>query len=78
MVAQYYLASLGAVISGWHAAREELLDQIEGLSEADLNDPQRFPWSEGRTLLDRIAGNSYGHEQEHIDQIRAWMGDIGA
>jgi hypothetical protein len=73
VVAQYYLTSLGAVLAAWHAAREELLDQIAGLSEADLNDPQRFPWSEGRTLLERIAGNSYGHEQEHIDQIRAWI-----
>lgn len=78
VVAQYYLTSLGAVLAGWHAAREELLDQIAGLSEADLNDPQRFPWSEGRTLLDRIAGNSYEHEQEHIDQIRAWMRDAAA
>ena len=78
VVAQYYLTSLGAVLAAWHAAREELLDQIAGLSEADLNDPQRFSWSEGRTLLDRIAGNSYEHEQEHIDQIRAWMRGVGA
>lgn len=73
VVAQYYLTPLGAVIAGWHAAREELLEQIEWLSEADLNDPQRFPWNEGRSLLDRIAANSYAHEREHIDQIRAWM-----
>jgi uncharacterized damage-inducible protein DinB len=73
VVAQYYLAPIGAVIASWNEAREDLLEQIQGLSEADLNDPDRFPWSEGRTLLDRIAGNSYAHEQEHIEQIRAWM-----
>jgi uncharacterized protein DUF1706 len=78
VVAQYYLAPIGAVIASWDQAREELLDQIQGLSEAELNDPNYFPWSGGRTLLDRIAGNSYEHEQEHIDQIRAWMQRMSA
>jgi hypothetical protein len=73
VVAQYYLTSLGAVLASWHTAREELLDQIAELSEADLNEPDRFPWSQGRSLLDRIAGNSYEHEREHIEQIRSWM-----
>jgi hypothetical protein len=73
VVAQYYLTSLGAVIARWHAAREDLLDQIAHLSEADLNDPDRFPWSQGYTLLSRIAANSYKHEREHIEQISSWM-----
>jgi uncharacterized damage-inducible protein DinB len=76
VVAQYYQRSLAAVIADWQQAREELLEEIADLSEADLNDPDRFPWSAGRTLLDRIAGNSFDHEQEHIDQIRAWMREV--
>jgi uncharacterized damage-inducible protein DinB len=73
VVTQYYLAPIGAVLASWNEAREELLEQIHDLSEDDLNNPDRFAWSEGRTLLDRIAANSYEHEQEHIEQIRAWM-----
>jgi len=73
VVTQYYLAPIGAVLASWNEAREDLLDQIAGLSDDDLNDPNRFAWSEGRTLLDRIASNSYEHEQEHIEQIRAWI-----
>jgi uncharacterized damage-inducible protein DinB len=73
VVAQYYLTPMGAVIAGWNEAREDLLEQIVFLSEADLNDPNRFAWNEGRPLLDRIAANSYAHEREHIEQIRAWM-----
>ena len=73
VVAQYYQRSLAAVISDWQQAREDLLEALEDLDDEDLNDPDRFPWSAGRTLLDRIAGNSYDHEQEHIEQIRAWM-----
>jgi hypothetical protein len=73
VVAQYYQRSLAAVIADWQQAREDLLEEIEDLKDEDLNDPNRFPWSEGRSLLDRIAGNSFDHEQEHIEQIRAWM-----
>jgi hypothetical protein len=73
VVAQYYQRPLSAVLADWQAAREDLLDQIENLTDRDLNDPDRFPWSNGVTLLDHIAGSSYDHEQEHIEQIRAWM-----
>jgi hypothetical protein len=74
VVAQYYQRSLAAVIADWQQAREDLLDALADLDNVDLNDPDRFPWSAGRSLLDRIAGNSYDHEQEHIEQIREWMG----
>ena len=72
VVAQYYQRSLAAVIADWQQAREELLDALEDLDDEDLNDPDRFPWSAGRSLLDRIGSNSFDHEQEHIEQIRAW------
>lgn len=73
VVAQYYQRPLASALADWQAAREDLLDQLDQISDADLNDPDRFAWSDGRTLLDRVAGNSYDHEQEHIDQIREWL-----
>jgi uncharacterized protein (TIGR03083 family) len=73
VVAQYYQRPLAAVIADWQQAREDLLEALEDLDDAALNEPDRFPWSVGRTLLDRISGNSFDHEQEHIEQIRAWM-----
>jgi uncharacterized protein (TIGR03083 family) len=73
VVAQYYQRPLAAVIADWQQAREDLLEALEVLDDAALNEPDRFPWSVGRTLLDRISGNSFDHEQEHIEQIRAWM-----
>ena len=72
-MAQYYQRSLAAPIADWQAAREDLLEQLEQVSDADLNDPERFTWSNGRTLFERIADNSFDHEQEHIAQIREWM-----
>ena len=73
VVAQYYQRPLAAVISDWQEAREDLLEALEDLDDKDLNDPDRFAWSVGRTLLDRIADNSFDHEQEHIEQIREWI-----
>src|SRR5690242_9526625 len=61
VVKQYYQRPLSAVIAEWQAAREELLDQVERLANADLNDPDRFDWSDGTRLLDHIAGSSYDH-----------------
>jgi len=74
VVAQYYQRSLAAVIADWQQAREDLLDALEDLDDEALNDPNYFPWSADRSLLDRI-GNSFEHEQEHIEQIRAWMNE---
>jgi uncharacterized damage-inducible protein DinB len=73
VVAQYYLASIGAVMADWQQAHEELIEQVLDLSAADLNEPARFAWSADRTLHQRIAANSYAHQREHIDQIRDWM-----
>src|SRR5437899_4018286 len=64
VIAQYYQRSLAAVISDWQQAREDLLEQLEYLSDQDLNDSDRFPWNNGRTLLERIAGDSYDQEQQ--------------
>ena len=76
VVAQYYQRPLSGVVADWQQAREDLIEQLEYLADQDLHDPARFPWSGGRTLFDRIAGNSFEHEQEHIDQIRAWMKQV--
>ncbi len=54
---------------------EQFLALVERLSDEDLNDPQRFPWTEGESILAFIADNSYNHYREHSEQIRAWLAD---
>jgi hypothetical protein len=72
VVAQYYLRPLSAVLADWHEAREDLIELLAVTPDEVLNDGQ-YSWNDGRPLWERVAGNSYEHEQEHIDQIRAWM-----
>ena len=68
---------LHEVQEDFHAAYQQFLRQVQALfqilPEEDLNDPNRFSWLEGRSLLALIAGNSYDHYQEHAEQIRAWL-----
>jgi len=62
---------LQEVLADSHQAYKLLLAEVQGLSEADLIEPQRFAWTEGRTsLVPYVAANSYEHYDEHAEQIR--------
>lgn len=50
-------------------AYEALLDIAETAPEADLFDPQRFPWTEGEAFYNWIVGNTYGHYADHIQEL---------
>jgi hypothetical protein len=45
---------------------------VEGLSEQDLLDPNRFSWLNGYALAEVVPGSS-GHFEEHEEMIRAWL-----
>ena len=46
---------------------------IENLSDAEIFDENFFPARNGAPLLDLIIGDTYGHYDEHIGWIRAWL-----
>jgi len=70
--------------ANWDRPLAELLQQarsqfqqvktlVEALPEADLFDPQRFPWMKGRTL----ASSASGHlREEHEPELRAWLAQL--
>jgi hypothetical protein len=60
----------------WHdfrASYQRLLAAVEASSEVDLFDPQRFAWTDGSPLWQNIAGNSFGHYEEHVPTITEWL-----
>ncbi len=59
------------------AAYLALLQVAETAPEADLFDPQRFPWTEGRPLAAWIEGNAHGHYEEHLPELVAWLDQAG-
>ena len=54
------------------AVREQTLRRTKDFSESDLNDVQRYKWLDGRALWEWIAEDSFKHEAEHAEHIRAW------
>ncbi len=57
------------------ASRAALLAALAPLSEADLNEPGRIPWTGDRPLLPYIASNTYEHYDEHIPMLERWIAE---
>lgn len=58
---------------------EKVLALAEGAPEDDLFNPQRFAWTEGDPFYGWIEGNTYGHYEEHVEALLAWLdGKLGA
>jgi len=52
--------------------REQTLRRVKEFSESQLNDDSFYTWLAGRPLSEWIAGDSFDHEAEHTQDIRAW------
>jgi hypothetical protein len=49
----------------------QLVQTLDGFSDADLRDPSRFPWLEGEPLSGAAL---FGHfHEEHEADMRAWL-----
>ena len=46
---------------------------VQRLTEADLNDPARFPWQSGSAVWEWIEGDITEHYRDHIANLRAWL-----
>ena len=56
------------------ATYQELLATLESVSDSDLFTPGRFPWLDsGLALWETLPSNSYGHYEEHIPPLQAWL-----
>lgn len=72
---------LERIFDDLQGVRVQLEQWLEEFSERDLNDPQRYDWSQGITLAHIINENSYGHEAEHLPDIEKfaarWLAEHG-
>ena len=65
------------MLDDFAAVRKQTTRRVSAFSDADLADPQRYPWLQGRPLWDWIGESSFQHEAEHAAQIRAWRSSRG-
>ncbi len=70
---------LADVREAFERSFQQLLEQVQALSEEQLTDPQRYGWLNGQPLWRRITrGPGYGHYQAHLADLvqrtdqRAW------
>ena len=63
---------LERILDDFHGVRLQTIRRVEALSDADMTDPNRYPWLEGTPLWKWIASDSFEHEAEHLAQIREW------
>jgi hypothetical protein len=54
-----------------HATYRDVVALVESMSNEELNRP--LDWLDGQPVTASIAGNTYGHYQEHIDIIERWL-----
>lgn len=58
------------MLADFRGVRQQLLRQLEGLSEADLTAPQ--PWLNNASVAAWVMGWIVQHETEHATQIAEW------
>ncbi len=68
---------LADVLADFRRSGEQVIKQVQALSDHDLTDPARFAWQKNRPLWDYIAGETVEHYSDHINDLRAWQQEVG-
>ena len=69
--AEHHDQSLGEVMAGEQAAYRSFFSLVEGASEADLFDPDRFVWMQGGFFAEWVGANTFEHYDEHLVDMPA-------
>jgi uncharacterized protein (TIGR03083 family) len=69
---------LEQVLDDLQAVRKQTVRRVETFNDADLNNPQRYPWLKNHPLWVWIAEDSFKHEAEHAEQINTWRSGISS
>jgi hypothetical protein len=59
------------VLAEYRWAHHRLVEAVEACAESDFEDPDRFPFCKGKTLLSIVPGQCWGHHREHLPQLQA-------
>ena len=65
--------SLAEVLADFRTSYQHIFNMVQAMPEEDLLNPHRFAWSKGEPLWEAIAGDTYEHYREHVQQIQEWL-----
>jgi hypothetical protein len=63
---------LQATLDEYRWAHGRMIEAVEACAEGELEDPDRFPSLNGKTLMAILPGQCMGHHREHLPQLRAF------
>ena len=70
---EYKGRELDRIFDDFQAVRFQLEQWLEEFSDRDLDDPKRYSWAKGKSLSSFIKDNSFGHESEHMPDIKTFV-----
>ena len=59
-----------------HQVHRDLLESLKDVDEEQLNDSQRYEWTNGRPLWQRINFRCFYHPMQHIAELVAKRGEL--
>ena len=65
--------SLSEVRRHEKTAYQKILALIKDANDKELFNPTYFAWTEGRPFENYISDNTYGHYEEHLPEVLAWL-----
>ncbi|HEX5579854.1 MAG TPA: DinB family protein [Candidatus Limnocylindria bacterium] len=72
VVAHARTQPLEATLDEYRWAHGQMIEAVKACSDADLENPSRFPSLNGKTLLAILPGQCMGHHREHNPQLQAF------
>jgi hypothetical protein len=69
--------TLPEVMADFKNTYRQVFEGVQAVSEEDLSEPNRFAWLKGTALWEVVADNTYGHIEEHLGAIEAWLETTG-
>jgi hypothetical protein len=70
VVAHARTRPLDEVLAEFHWAHDRLVEAIKACAEVDFEDPDRLPFTKGKTLLAILPGQCWGHHRQHLPQLQ--------
>lgn len=64
---------LDDVQTDFHTSYAQVVAMVRSMDETLLFDPGKISWGEGTPLYAWVAGNTFGHYEEHIGAIKNWL-----
>jgi len=55
------------------SAYQKILALIKEASDPELFNSDHFAWTEGRCFEEIISDNTWGHYEEHLPELQAWL-----